>query len=197
VAGLHHQVLYQTLNSRLGISFLEDLYSSLLDDSSANGWVALQKGRLAGFISLTTNLEQTKKQVAQNMPLKDRFIAALHILTSFKDLQEFVSHEIFFRICLMQKKPFPVILTLGVDPAFQGKGVSTALINEAKNTFSKKGPLPFFVDTRQENQRAVAFYEKVGFKKFKVILGNVLMLFNFSDETQPDSKNQDSPATVR
>jgi len=175
VAGLHHQVLHQTLNSRLGIPFLEDLYGSLLTDDGSQGWVAFQGLHLIGFVSVSRNLHRTERHVMRAMCWRDRLVAMIRIMTSWRDLREYLSHQMFCRYVRRFANPYPTLLTLGVAPFSQGTGVAGQLMSVVKDYFRQHGVARYYVDTRHDNRRALAFYSKLAFSEKGRCAGNVVL----------------------
>jgi putative acetyltransferase len=57
---------------------------------------------------------------------------------------------------------------LFVSPAAQGTGAAAALINDGLERIKTAGHTSAFLDVIPENARAIAFYEKMGWKKQKV-----------------------------
>ncbi len=179
VAGLHHQVLYETLNSRLGIPHLEDLYGALLSDPDARCWVAVQENRILGFVSASKDLQKTRDFIGRNLLWRDRIMSGVHVLTSWKDLKEFLSGDLFFKSCVGGKAPYATILTLGVSPFAQRRSVGRRLIEEVSRSFQEMGRTAYHVDTRFNNEPALAFYARNGFSTVRTFLGNVVLVRNF------------------
>jgi len=187
VAGLHHQILYQTLNSRMGIPFLEDLYGGIVKDPCSQGWVAICDQKVLGFVSATLDLKRTQKVVGKVIPWRERIMAALHILTSLRDLREFTGHQMFFRYCLRFANPFSGILTLGVASRVQGMGIAEKLINKASAFYKQNGISTWYVDTLSNNPKALNFYKKHSYKPVGEFLGNTLLK---SPHPSSDQSNQ-------
>ena len=174
-AGLHHRVLYQTLNSRLGIPFLEDLYGSLLLDPQARAWVATQEDRIIGFLSATLDTRTTQRHIMRSLYWRDRIIAGIHILTSVRELRDYISHQRLMRYSRRFGMKYPCILTMGIVPEAQGSGIALRMIEEADAFFSVSGHSSYYVDTLVSNHRALSFYKKAGFQQIGVCAGNVLL----------------------
>lgn len=176
VAGLHHRLLYNTLNSRLGTHFLQRLYASLLGDPRARCWVAVSRGVHIAFISTTRDLHRSQARATAAVPLRERALAGLHVLADPADLWRFASHELLVGyVGLLFAKPFATILTLGVTERMWGTGLADRLIDTAEAGFALDGIRTFHVDAASSNRRALAFYEKVGFVRVGQVAGNVVL----------------------
>ena len=57
------------------------------------------------------------------------------------------------------------ILTIAVDPAYQGKGVGRALLSENLRQTSNAGAKTMFLEVAKDNMSALALYERFGFAK--------------------------------
>ena len=55
------------------------------------------------------------------------------------------------------------ILTIAVDPAYQGKGVGRALLSENLRQTSNAGARTMFLEVAKDNMSALALYERFGF----------------------------------
>jgi len=175
VAGLHHTLLPDTVNSRLGTPFLHDLYGGVLEDPRSRCWVALAGDNIIGFISATTDAKRTKGLLGAKMLKRDKIVALLHIVTHPLDLLAFLKQQIFFNYCTRRAAQFPTILTLAVAIPFQGKQVAQRLVEAAHDFYKAQGVRRYFVDTFEVNQRAIAFYRKVGFERVGSSMGNALL----------------------
>lgn len=175
VSGLHHQVLFNTFNSRLGIPFLEDLYSTLLFDAWSMAWVALQEGEVIGFATATRDLAATQKHIVREVFWRDRVVAGLHILTNVRDFKDYVAHQRLVLYTRRFGKPYASILTIGVAPQAQGKGVATRLLEEIQAYYEVSRVPQYFVDTLRDNKEALALYKKNGFAPVGACAGNVIL----------------------
>lgn len=175
VAGLHHRLLFDTLNSRLGIHFLSRLYAGLLTDPDARCWVGVSRGRHVAFVSATRDLHRSQRQVAGVVPFRERAIAGLHVLANPHDLRAYLSHQALLIYTRARfGRPYPTILTLGISPAMWGTGLAGRLVDEVQASFCAQGVTRFYVDTRADNARAAAFYAKANFVRVGAVGGNVV-----------------------
>ena len=175
VAGLHHRLLFDTLNSRLGIHFLSRLYAGVLADPAARCWVGVSDGRYVAFLSATLDLHRSQRRVTAGVPLRERLIAGVHVLANPHDLVAFAAHQallVYTRVRF--GRPYPTILTLGIAQSMWGTGLAHRLVDEAVRAFQGQGIRRFYVDTTRENARAAAFYQKEGFIGVGSVAGNVL-----------------------
>ncbi len=175
VAGLHHRLLFDTLNSRLGIPFLERLYGGLLEDPAARCWIGLSEGRHVAFVSATADLHATDQRIVRGVPFRERLVAALHILAAPRDLRSYLAHQALLLYTRWRfGKPYPTILTLGVSESMWGTGLAQRLIERVDAHFKSAGTRRFFVDATANNNRAVGFYEKTDFERVGHVFGNLI-----------------------
>lgn len=185
VSGLHHQVLDQTFNSRLGIPFLEDLYGSLLSDPATKAWVAVKEGEILGFVCATQDVAKTERHIQRSVYWRNQVVALLHVLTQPRDLRDFLSHKSLMRYVRRFGQPYPTILTFGVAPRAQGAGVASRLMNEVLSSFKHAKIAKLYVDTLQDNSRALAFYQKkMGFERIGQSGPNVVLAKALKEEVR-------------
>lgn len=67
--------------------------------------------------------------------------------------------------------PTSLIEELVVDEAFRGRGVGTALVEEALRIAVESGCVGVAVSTERENERAQALYRRVGLTSESLLLG--------------------------
>jgi ribosomal protein S18 acetylase RimI-like enzyme len=60
---------------------------------------------------------------------------------------------------------YAAITELIVNKSFQGKGTAAALVNEAKRIAKASGCAELDVSVEVENEKAIGFYQKLGFEK--------------------------------
>lgn len=61
------------------------------------------------------------------------------------------------------------LLKIGVHPEFQKMGIGSALIKDMFYNMKKNGSKIVYLEVREGNKNAIAFYEKKGFFKVKLI----------------------------
>ena len=59
------------------------------------------------------------------------------------------------------------LVSLAVDPAFLGKGAAYALMDSTLRRLRRRGVARLVLMVKVTNQRALAFYEKYGFRKLR------------------------------
>jgi len=55
------------------------------------------------------------------------------------------------------------LLTIGIDPELQGRGLGTTMVNFALEKAAEEGAHSMFLEVRERNRQAIRLYEKLGF----------------------------------
>lgn len=63
VAGMHHAAMGNSLWSKLGVSFLTEIYRGLLEDARFVGFVYVEEGQVRGFIAGSTDASEMMSSV--------------------------------------------------------------------------------------------------------------------------------------
>lgn len=167
VVSIHRQVLYNTLNTRAGENYLVSLYQTVLhNNSGAAGWVAYDPFcGITGFITITTDTAKTEASILPNFSFvnKCRLVRAslLHPILTAGTLFKMVRFKKTPRT-----SPLPGILTLGVHPLHQHRGIGRMLVDKGKNYCISKGCKELVVDTETTNIQARSFYLKNSFIEY-------------------------------
>ena len=175
VVGIHRLVLPTFTAGIPGL--LERLYESLLSDSSSACRVLSRaaQSEVSGFLTATADYARTLRHVEESVPLALRLETACHIFSSPKRLSEWFSHWRLERhVQASFQKPYPTILTFGLAPEIQGRGLGKLFITASDDFFRSQGFYFYYVDTLRTNAQAKAFYEKNGFKPHSEFLRHAI-----------------------
>jgi len=129
-----------------------------------------------GFISLTQNRSEINNRVNQFLGFAEKLRLTLFVLLHPRTINELYNKiRLDHYIAKNYKDTYPSILTLGVSPKSQGRGIGRTLILRADKYFKEQGLSEYFVDTELENKGAIQFYLKLGFRPIATIAGNIIL----------------------
>lgn len=95
---------------------------------------------------------------------REDFEGSLRIGHSFLLLKDAQSHLLGVAV-YMQIFEQSELLTIAVDPAYQGKGLGKLLLSEVLSRLSAQGAEVIFLEVRVSNVRALALYRGMGFEE--------------------------------
>lgn len=161
IARLHRDHINQSFLATLGIPFLMLLYEAI--DKDEDSFLLLKKNDkvIVGFISGTLGLKSIFKRLLMQ-PYKLICSLKKNFLSFFKIYKML---EILFRSKNnYREKDLPKyeLLSMVIDPAFQGKGYSESLFMSLCDSFKNKGIKSFKIMVGKNLTRANAFYSKMG-----------------------------------
>ena len=92
---------------------------------------------------------------------------------------EFLLIKHFGKICayglltlrFFKQKPTGRICKLAVDKGFRKSGLATKLINELEKFAVKNSMTGVFAEVRESNQASLSLFQKLGYKKTKILFG--------------------------
>lgn len=170
IAKLHKRIFSDHLLGQLPVFLIKSFYLSYYKSYVSKREIlfdgCFQKdGSLLGFVlgGESHDLNQAKKSFLH----KNLFLLSCVSLFNFK-MYPFISQKI--RILLRNnkirmgggKQPSFRLLSIGVSPEYQGKGISILLLNQfEEETFDKVRA--YGLSVHINNRRAIAFYQKNGF----------------------------------
>lgn len=176
IVALHMRVL-STTSTQIGKQYVSYLYRKCFD---LNGHTILgcyfDSKNCAGFLAATEDFSYTISRLT--IPRSKWFVLdltsalfnrKLSVITLFKRI-------LFERV--MQKivpDATPVILTLGVAPECQGRGIGKSLVKYYINQIKKEGHSHLYVDTELKNIQAIRFYKRLGFTEVYSGFDSVLL----------------------
>lgn len=164
IVRIHRDVLPDTLNVKVGPKFLFSLYRVLLEDQKSVVWVYKERTKIIAFASISEDLKNINAKIISNIGLSNIIRVFFYFIFHPKDIKELLSRRKFSSYLENRfGNPYPIILTIGVDPKTQSKGIGSKLISNITKYFSSKGIFTFYVDTVTTNKGAISFYKKNGF----------------------------------
>lgn len=175
ISQLHRDLLKDTFNSRVGPDFVKSLYGILIRDGKRSQvWVAKEKKEIVGFISFCKNLNSTSKILKRKVSPKAKVKVILFLLIHPLEIISLTNKMLFEKYISDHFEVYPSILTIGVSPQNQRRGLGMKLIRKADEYF-KRYSSHYFVDTLVTNINARKFYKKAEFREIKTIYGNVIL----------------------
>lgn len=164
IAQIHKTEISQGFLSTLHISFLENVYSAIIESDASFCVVAKENDRVAGFICGVTDL---KKFYAYF--LKNYFFSSIVLLFrkffSIQAIKKMI--ETLFYPVKEQELPLAELLTMAVSKQFQGQGIALKMFAEFLVQMKTRNIQEFKVLVGEELKPAIHFYEKNGFTFLK------------------------------
>ena len=161
IAQLHSEHINQGFLTTLGASFLTLLYEAIDKDKSSVLITKEIDGDVVGFVSGASNLAPIYKKLLHR-PLS-LFISLTNSFFSLSKVSKIV--EIFFikkNNPILSKLPQHELLTIVVDPSYQGEGHAEDLFVSLCSHFKKINVKNFKIVVGADLARAHAFYLKMG-----------------------------------
>lgn len=176
IVKIHMSVLPHTLNAKIGSDFLHSLYSVVLEDPQSVVWVYIEQNEVIAFASITDDLGRTDSKIIRKVGLVSIVRALSYFIFHPAEIKQLIAKKSFSSH--LEKEygsPYPTILTIGVDPKVQSKGIGSQLIAKIYEHFSSLNLSTFYVDTELTNTGAISFYRKNGFVEVENFLNNKIM----------------------
>lgn len=176
-AELHRASLPDTQSSRMGKSYVTFLYRVLLKHKNLHMLLTVKKNeKIIGVISITRDLKATQRIMSQSLIPSGLPMIISNLFSGRISLQDLVEKMKFERAFISEfPSPISCILTLFVEKTVQQSGLGKALVEAGEDFLRKHNVSELFVDTQQINSGALAFYNKVGFKKRSDIFDSTVL----------------------
>ncbi|MHC4154173.1 MAG: GNAT family N-acetyltransferase [Planctomycetota bacterium] len=161
VARLHTEGISAGYISSLGEKFAEYVYAGIVTSGESFGFVAVEDGRVIGFITCADSVISIYKHILRNHFLK-LFLAILPRLFRLSSLRN-VLETLFYPSRVQKDLNCVEIVAIVVDEPWRGRGIGRSLIHKAVDETLRRGigkirvmvgdPLP-----------ANEFYKRLGFE---------------------------------
>ncbi|MFZ4707920.1 MAG: GNAT family N-acetyltransferase [Bacteroidales bacterium] len=180
IALLHRQTLTSSFLAKLGIGFLEALYTFLIKKEVVITYT--EKGVLKGFVSSSANSSGMMKRFLYSCPVCI-FRLLRKLISSPQLFQRFIET---FTAPFKSKTsltagskvilPAAELLSISVDPACQATGIGSQLVKALEEQLLQKGISSYKVIAGVSLESANAFYKRNGFTLVSqvIIHGNEL-----------------------
>ena len=175
---LHIKALPETTSSKIGESYLRQIYRTIYKNKKNNSsLVALKNGSIVGVITATSDLKLLGDQFKGALTLKDYFSIIKSLTTNKITLKELFQKYIFEKELIKNyKKKYLAITVLFVNKDSRKKGIGKKLVLALIRNYEKTGE-NIYVDTLSINVNAIGFYKSLGFKTIKKIKDSTLLIF--------------------
>lgn len=160
ISKLHVAYIQQGFLTILGTAFLTLLYRSMLQSQVAFCVGAYDGEKLVGFVSGVTHVGKFYKEFLKQNAVRAVIVLLpkmMHPLTVKKMME-----TLFYPAKEESHTPDAELLSIVVDKAHQGKGVSRALFEKLVEEFKRRGCREFKVVVGSKLAPACKFYEKMG-----------------------------------
>ena len=166
VATLHIKVFPSFFLTSLGQKFLEELYMSYLSHPSAIFMVSRDKNMVVGFVAGTSDPSVFFSDLRKQRKFFFLFKALPTLLKNpMPVIRKLLSSMTYNGDTSADVKNSSLLSSIGVDSAYRGTGLSTALIHAFESKAHSHGSNSVYLLTDEtENIRANMFYTKIGYQ---------------------------------
>ncbi len=161
VASLHCDYINQSFLATLGVPFLSLLYETIDKDSESILLVERVDHSIVGFVAGTRELGRIYKQLLFK-PLRLIYALKSCLLSPSKMFKIIELLLISKNSNISSYIPKQELLSIVVNPAYQGRGHAENLFNALCSHFREEGASSFSIVVGSNLDRAHAFYTKMG-----------------------------------
>ncbi len=162
VAKLHKNLIKTGFLSQLGEKFLSVLYSSMVTSPNAFCIVAIENGRVIGFISGAISVRKFYKEFVSKNFFEILVLLIIKMIQNPIVLIRALETAMYSGGKHSLEMPEAELLSVAVDKNYHGKGVSKVLFEELVKEFRRRGVKKFKVVVGEPLIRAQKYYEKLG-----------------------------------
>lgn len=163
VAQLHINGISTGFISSLGQEFVAASYEAIVEDENSFGFVAVEDGKVLGFVAFSTNLSKLYKYVILKKGIKFSFVLAKKML-SFRVLKKVWDNILYPARMGKMNLPDAELLSIVVAPEGRGKGVAKQLVETGIEECRRRGISEVKALVAADNEPANKLYKKCGFE---------------------------------
>lgn len=168
VARLHIHGISTGFISSLGKGFVTALYEAITEDKNSFGFVAIEDGRVLGFIAFSSDLYRLYKYVVLKKGFKFAFILARGML-SFKVLKKIWDNILYPSKMKKMHLPRAELLSIVTANEGRGQGIAKQLVDAGFKECGKRNIDRVKVLVAANNESANKLYQKCSFELFTQI----------------------------
>lgn len=161
IATIHVNELKNDFLPSLGTDFLEAIYSGVIGNGEAFGFVAQEKGKVIGFIIGTKNMDRFFKAALKSNFIKIMYLLTLKVLRKPKLIKNILETFLYTE---KEKGPKSELVVIAVLKKWQGKGIGKKLVKSLESYF-KKEHINRYKLTVYADKKAINFYKKLRYLK--------------------------------
>jgi len=162
-AELHIKNIPTGFISSLGINFVTALYGCIAEDNNSFSFVAVDDGKVIGFVAFSTNLSKLYKYVGLKRGFKFGFILARKMV-SFRVIKKVFDNIFYPSKMAKMNLPDAELLSIVVASQGRGKGVANQLVDAGFAECRKRSIERVKVLVAAGNEPANKLYQKCGFE---------------------------------
>lgn len=163
IANLHISGISTGFISSLGKQFVTTLYGEIAKNKNCFGMVAVENGKILGYVTFTTNLNSLYKSILFKGGFKLAWRLAGNLL-SWKKIKRIFETLFYPNRVKNMDLPSAELLSIAIDKEAQGKGIATTLIKQGMAECSARGIDHIKLLVAEQNKAANQLYLKCGFQ---------------------------------
>lgn len=167
VVALHFRLLNWSSTSRLGCSFLSDLYSAIFASPDFFGYVLRAKGEIIGFSTGTRDFGDNRVRMSRVFRNKKGYVLE-QLLRNPRAISNLAESAFLIPMIYKKLETRAEWLTFVVDTkrVFLGSFFAIALIDATRQHFLSEGLHTYVAQGVRDNPEATRLYRKLGWKPF-------------------------------
>ena len=163
MANFHIEGISEGFISSLGSNFVLALYEAISKDDNSFCLIAEESGKALGFVAFSKNLNKLFKSIIKRNGFK--FVLAIGLRIFRPSVCKRVIQDLFYPTKTSELNlPQAELLSIVVDPAYQGKGIAKQLCLAGLEECRIRGIDKVKVLVAASNETANKLYKKCGFE---------------------------------
>lgn len=173
LAKIHLHSIPYSINAKMGVDHIKELYLTFLSQRDVFGFVALEEGKPCGLVLASTNYSHSAnvtKPIRRKVVRK--FLSTPLVFSNLFNILDFLSVKFF----IVRHHPDCAYLMLWyVDKKWTGRGIGKELLDKINEDLALRSIPSIIVDVRSTSKSAIRGYIANGFEPLhKTFLSEIL-----------------------